>query len=193
MIAGNLERGNKIFFGYTADEALSLFKSMYDLGTQNKAYFVISLTPYENNQTSTLPMLQNEYLALLATDVDLPVNGASFEQKKIGGMNISVFNDMQFPQFTVNFVETRKNDILNSLKLYRSMVVNKDGTVNEPAKYAMVFSFAFFDSSLGKNVQWYQDKFIVAMSMESLQGASTKDPSPNELPIMFSVLDPYLV
>ncbi|WP_151765802.1 hypothetical protein [Acinetobacter colistiniresistens] len=193
MVPGNLGRGNKIFFGLTASEALSYFKSTYDLGTQNKAYYLVSLTPYENNATAKLPLLANNLAGILANDVDIPVNGANFEQKKVGGMMISVFTDMQFPQFTVNLLETRKNDVLNSLRQYRELVVNRDGTVNEPAKYAMIFSFAFFDSSLGRDIQWYQDKFLVAMSLESLQGASAKDPTPSEIPVVFSVLDPYLV
>lgn len=190
---GKLGRGDKIFFGYTASEALSYFKAMYDLGTQNKAYYIISLTPYENNATAKLPMLVNNIAGVLATDVDIPVNGANFEQKKVGGMNISVFADMQFAQFTINFIETRRNDILNSIRKYREFIVNPNGTVNEPAKYAMIFSFGLFDSSLGRDVVWYEDKFLVAMSMETLQGLSAKDPTPSELPIVFNVLDPYLI
>lgn len=193
MVQGSLGRGDKIFFGYTASDALSYFKAMYDLGTQNKAYYIVSLTPYENNATGKLPIIANNIAGVLATDIDIPVNGATFEQKKVGGMNISVFTDMQFPQFTVNFVETRKNDVLNSLRSYRELIVNKNGTVNEPAKYAMLLSFAFFDSSLGRDVIWYQDKFLVSMSMETLQGPSAKDPTPSELPVIFNVLDPYLV
>lgn len=193
MAQGTLGKGNSIFFGYTANEALSYFKSIYELGTQNKAYYIISLKPYENNKTSNLPIIANNLAGVLATDVDIPVNGATFEQKKVGSMMISVFNDLQFPQFTVNFVETRQNDILNSVRQYREMIVNRNGTVNEPAKYAMIFSFAFFDSNLGRDVIWYQDNFLVAMSLETLQGLSAKDPSPSEIPIIFNVLDPYLI
>lgn len=186
-------QGNKVFFGYSADEALSVFQSAYELGTQNKAYYIVNLMPYEDNDTGTLPMISKNIFGLLATDVDIPVNGANFEQKKIGGMNISVFTDMQFPQFTVNLVETRENDIVNSLRQYREMIVNRNGTVNEPAKYAMIFSFAFFDANLGREVVHYEDRFLVAMSMESLQGLSAKDPTPGEFPVIFNVLDPYLL
>lgn len=190
---GELGRGNKIFYGYTADEALSYFQSMYSLGTQIKAYYIVSLKPFENNATSTLPMISKGVAGTLAVDVDIPVNGATFEQKKVGGMFISVFNDMQFPQFTINFLETRQNDILNSLKMYRNMIVNKNGTTNEPAKYAMILSYAFFDISHGRDIVWYKDSFLVAMSMETLQGPSAKDPSPLELPVVFNVLDPYML
>ncbi|WP_417212039.1 hypothetical protein [Acinetobacter venetianus] len=188
----NLGRGNNVFYGFTASEALSYFKSIYELGTQNKAYYIINLEPYENNATAQLPMIANNLAGLLASDIELPVNGATFEQKKVGAMNISLFNDIQFSQFTINFIDTRKNDILNSIRKYRDLICNPNGTVNEPAKYAMILSFAFFDSSLGRDVIWYRDRLLVAMSMESLQG-SAKDPSPNELPILFSVLDPYII
>lgn len=193
MNQGILGRGNKIFYGYTASEALSYFKSMYDLGTQNKAYYIITFTPYENNATAQLPMIANNIAGVLATDFDIPVNGANFEQKRVGGMSISVFSDMQFSQFTINFIETRKNDMLNSIRKYRNLIVNPNGTTNEPAKYAMIMSVGLFDSSLGREVTWYNDKFLVAMAMETLQGLSAKDPTPLELPIIFNVLDPYLI
>lgn len=184
---------DKIYFGYSASDALSYFKTVYGYGTQNKAYYLIALQAYENNETQELPIIAKKLAGIIAVDFDVPVSGLTFEQKKVGGMHINVFSDLQFSQITMNLVETKENDVLESLQMYRKMVANRNGTVNEPAKYAMILSFALYDSREGRDVLKYTDRFLVAMSLETLQGLSAKDPSPLEIPIVFNVLDPYII
>lgn len=172
-------------------EALSYFKTLYGLGTTLTSGYVVTIKPYGENKTKQLPIFNQEIhpvLGLLAVDVEMPVLGAAFEQKRFGVFNFSRLAEYNYPSFTITFLETKNRHILRSLMAYKDMMTSKDGTVLLPADYALSLSVRVYGNGQMMKDGTVIDKLVVAINMDSLQGLNAKEPLALEIPVMFNVL-----
>lgn len=183
-------------YGFTPNEAYLTFESMYSLGTQNKASYVVELTPLSSELKNTVTFfetLSKTQLGLLATEVEFPIAPLNFEQKRVGGTYVNVFQDVNYPSFSITFLETKNRDIIRSLIDYRSLVLSDDGTSIEPYYYAIELSVRLFNVQGSRDNAEEVANYIVAISADTLQGLGAKNVSEVlEIPITFNILDPYM-
>lgn len=183
-------------YGFTPNEAYLTLESMYSLGTQNKASYVVELTPLSSKLKSTVTFfetLSKMQLGLLATEVEFPIAPLNFEQKRVGGTYVNVFQDVNYPSFSITFLETKNRDIIRSLLDYRNLVLSDDGTSIEPYYYAIELSISLFDVQGSRDNAEEVANYIVAISADTLNGLGAKNVSEVvEIPITFNILDPYM-
>lgn len=183
-------------YGFTPYDAYLTLNAMYDLGTQNKASYMVKLKPLSvqlKQKVRLFQTLSELQLGLLATDVEFPLAPLNFEQKRVGGTYVNVLQDLNYPSFSITFLETGTRDIINGLIDYKNHVLSDDGTSVEPYYYAMELSVSLFDV---RSLREYGDEvanYIVAISADTVQGLGAKNLSEVlEVPITFHVLDPYM-
>jgi hypothetical protein len=72
----------------------------------------------------------------LATETNIPLIQANFEQIQVGGRQIQQLTNVTEADIQLNMLETGQGDIGNGLLDWVQLMVNDDGTVNPPASYA---------------------------------------------------------
>lgn len=174
-------------------EVRRVWQTLRSRGTTLKCNYRVSLKPLGDSNVKLLPIFKREevgdpILGFLATDVEIPVLAAAFEQKRFGIFNFSRLSDCNYPTFTITFLETENQAFLRSLEIYRGLVFNSDGTANPPANYAIVLSVKLYGNGKLASESYVLDPLVVAISLDSLQGLSSRDPAALEIPIAFSVL-----
>lgn len=183
-------------YGFTPYDAYLTLNSLYSLGTQNKASYMVKIKPLSSSlkqNVSLFSTLSEFQLGLLAIEVELPLAPINFEQKRVGGTYLQVFQDVNYQSFNITFLETKNRDIIRGLLDYRDRVLADDGTSVEPYYYAMELSVSLFDvKGLRENGDEIAN-YIVAISADTLQGLGAKNVSEVvEIPVTFHVLDPYM-
>lgn len=170
--------------------AARYYKALSQHGTTLKSGYLVTLKPFSNNATAKLPIFSElkSLLGFFATDVEIPVLAATFEQKRFGAFNFSRLAEYNYPSFTITFLETDEQHFLRSLLQYRAMMLSTDGTAKPPSEYALSLSVRAFGN--GKNMKdgTVINKLVVAINLDSLQGLSAKDNTALEIPITFNVL-----
>lgn len=181
-------------FGLANMQQVSRYwQALYGRGHTLKCNYRVFLQPYGNNGTANLPIFNRVYvgnplLGFLATDVEIPLLGANFEQKKMGVYNISSLSEFNHTDFSIRFLETRTQAFLRSLMMYKTLMVNDDGTVNPPANYALKLAVRLYGAGDLASDGVIVNELIVAMSLDSLQGLSSGDYAPLDIPISFHVI-----
>lgn len=184
-------------FGFAnMEQAYRYWQALYGKGHTLKCNYRVFLQPFGNNGTVGLPIFSSLYvgnplLGFLATDVEIPLLGASFEQKRMGVYNVSRLGEFNYPDFSIRFLETKSQAFLKSLMIYRSLMVNDDGTVNPPAHYALRLAVRLYGAGELASDGVVVNELVVAISLDSLQGLASGDYAPLELPISFHVINAF--
>ena len=149
-----------------------------DLGHLLSCHYFIELAPYGANATGTLPIVSNPNLVLLATEANLPAIQAEYDTAQVGAFTINQLKGISDQELQINFVETKNADIMSSLRSWSELMVNDDGTMREPSRYAARLKIGVFDRKSGLATKPYDAEFLVAPlmgSIESLSGESTSE------------------
>lgn len=184
---------NKRWFGYSAGEAQSRLKQIYNEGQLLSANYFIELSPYKNQQLKSLPMLGDTLTGLLCTEASIPVMNLSFEQVQLGMFQASRLAGSSLPEIQLTFLETGKGRIVNSLLQWCSMMVNKDGTLNAPASYAMYLKAGLFSKDFGLDVKPIQVSYLIAPSVANLDSLNSMSISEVlHVPASFQILRTFM-
>lgn len=172
------------------------WQALYGRGHTLKCNYRVFLKPFGSNGAVGLPIFNQLYvgnplLGFLATDVEMPLLGASFEQKRMGVYNVSRLSEFDHPEFSIRFLETKNQAFLKSLMMYRTLMVNDDGTINPPAHYALKLAVQLYGAGELARDGIIINELVVAISLDSLQGLSSTDYAPLDLPIGFHVINAF--
>lgn len=178
-------------------QAARYWQALYGRGHTLKCNYRVFLKPFGSNGTVELPIFNQLYvgnplLGFLATDVEIPLLGAGFEQKRMGVYNVSRLSEFDCPEFNIRFLETKNQAFLKSLMMYRTLMVNDDGTINPPAYYALKLAVQLYGAGELASDGVIVNELVVAISLDSLQGLSSTDYAPLDLLIGFHVINAFV-
>ena len=83
-----------------------------------------------------IPWFNDKNLCYLATEADLSLGSNESESFYAGAYQANYLTQKSSDETEVTFIETAGGNIAKSYSACRKLVFNKDGTVNEPARYA---------------------------------------------------------
>lgn len=135
--------------GLSKAEMVSNYHGLNALGVQQKEYYIIRFSPYRNNGVKDIPLVKESLSGWLATSVSWPILQVDTEVKKAGNYSYSHVTGRQFPEITINMIETKSNTVLHSMVMLRNLMFNKDGTFSPPAKYAMWIEMFLYNREKG--------------------------------------------
>lgn len=159
----------KYWFGHTAEEYKQIQKDLYDLGQILTANYFVHFEAYENNGLTSNPIFNNPNIPYLATETNIPLIQANFEQIQVGGRQIQQLTNVTEADIQLNMLETGQGDIGNGLLDWVQLMVNDDGTVNPPASYACRLTVGIFHRQYGLDVKPISRTFLVAPSQAMIE------------------------
>lgn len=184
---------DKRYFGHTAEDFKQLHQDLYSLDQILSANYFVKFEAYNENSTQNLPIFQDDLTGYLATETNLPLIQAEFEQVKIGTFQASHLTGVTEPDLQLNFIETGEGRFANSLLDWRELMVNEDGTVNPPASYAVRITIGLFSKKVGLDMKPVERTWIVAPSLSSIDSLNANGVSElTYVPISFTVLRNFM-
>ena len=184
---------SKRWFGHSVEEFKQLYADLYELGQILSANFFVNFESYRDNDTQYLSIFADKLTGYLATETNLPLIQADFEQVRIGPFQASHLTGISEPNLQINFVETKDGRISNSILDWRDLMVNEDGTVNPPASYAVRITVGLFSKDTGLDDKPVQRSFLVAPTQASIDALSGNGVSEVAIiPITFEVLRNFM-
>lgn len=180
----------KYWAGHSAAEISQIFSSIYDLGDIVKAHYVVQFAPYNNNQTKTLPLFDDSLTTYLVTETNLPVIAATYNEVQIAGYFYRALQTMTEPDLQMTLLETKDARILNSMRLWREMAVNDDGTFNPPSTYALEVSIGVFTRDNGRSDKPFERTFLVGPNLAAIDDLMASEIRSLEVPVTLTPLRP---
>lgn len=141
----------KRWFGYTAEEYQQIQEEIYSVGQLLTANFFIKFESYKDGALDDLLLFSDPTFAFLATETNIPLFQANFEQIQAGAFQINRLTGLSLIELQINMVETANGDISRSLIDWCRKMVNDDGTFNPPASYAGIITIGVFSKDYGLN------------------------------------------
>lgn len=178
--------------GMTRKEFTGVYKQLYKAGIQHKNFYLISMTPYKNNDTRLLELFDFKLFPFLATEANFPILQLQTDSKQIGHFTSNHITGSQAQDISVTFIETKENHVLNSLKEYRKLVCHNDGTQGLPADYALWLSVWLYNRDEGFREPKFYERILCAPTQASLDGLSGEDGSALTIPVSFTPLRPFM-
>ncbi len=184
---------NKRWFGHSADEFKQLHADLYNLGQILTANYFVTFEVYNDNAASVLPIFDDGLSGYLATETNIPLIQAEFEQVKIGPFQANHLTGISEPDLQLNFLETADGRFANSALIWRDLMVNRDGTVNPPASYAVLITVGMFSKDFGLDDRPIQRSLLVAPNLSSIDGSNANGVSEvSQTPFSFTVLRNFM-
>ncbi|WP_121523493.1 hypothetical protein [Acinetobacter chengduensis] len=177
--------------GLKKSEIASHYRNLHALGVQQKEYYLVKFSAYQNNATKEIPLIANKLSGWLATSVNWPLLQVDTDAKKAGNYSFNTVTGRQFPEMTLNMIETKDNLVLQSHSMLKNLMFNRDGTFNPPAKYLMWVEFTLFNREKGIARPSTKDSMLCYPSSLSLDVDST-DRGALILPITFARARPFM-
>lgn len=159
---------NKRWFGHTAEEFKQLQQDLYGLGSVLAANYYVKFESYKNDNLSGLPILADDLTGYLATETNLPLMQANFEQVQVVTMQVNHLTGISEPELQLTFLETADGRISNSMLDWRDLMINPDGTINPPASYAGRITIGLFSKDFGLDMRPVERQFLIAPSLASI-------------------------
>lgn len=159
---------NKRWFGHTAEEFKQLQQDLYGLGSILAANYYVKFESYKNDNLSGLPILADDLTGYLATETNLPLMQANFEQVQVVTMQVNHLTGISEPELQLTFLETADGRISNSMLDWRDLMINPDGTINPPASYAGRITIGLFSKDFGLDMRPVERQFLIAPSLASI-------------------------
>jgi hypothetical protein len=181
----------KLWAGHSAAEAQQLYRELYDLGDIVSAHYFVEMNPYNDNDTKDLRFFDDQLTGYLATETNLSVIEADYEQVKVGAFYFNTLSGVQDPDIQLTLLETKDARILTSFMQWREMMVNNDGTLNPPASYAMEITVGLFSRELGLEDKPFDRTFLVAPTLASLDNLASNNFESLRVPVTLKVLRPF--
>jgi len=159
---------NKRWFGHTAEEFKQLQQDLYGLGSILAANYYVKFESYKNDNLSGLPILADDLTGYLATETNLPLMQANFEQVQVVTMQMNHLTGISEPELQLTLLETADGRISNSMLDWRDLMINPDGTINPPASYAGRITIGLFSKDFGLDMRPVERQFLIAPSLASI-------------------------
>jgi hypothetical protein len=184
---------NKRWFGHTAEEFKQLQQDLYGLGSILAANYYVKFESYKKHNLSGLPILADNLTGYLATETNLPLMQANFDQVQFVTMQVNHLTGISEPELQLTLLETADGRISNSLLDWRDLMVNEDGTVNPPASYAGRITIGLFSKDFGLDMRPFERQFLIAPSLASIDSLSGMSVSEGlHIPVTFTVLRNFM-
>ena len=177
--------------GLSKAEMVSHYSGLKALGVQQKEYYIVKFRPYKNNATKDVEFMANSLSGWLATSVSWPVLQVDTETKKAGNYSYSHITGRQFPEITMNFIETQKHLVLQSLAQLRNLTFNKDGTFKPPAEYAFWAEMTLYNRVDGVAQSGTKVTALCCLSAATLD-MDASDHGALIVPLTFTRLRPFM-
>ncbi|WP_151812472.1 hypothetical protein [Acinetobacter bereziniae] len=187
---------HKRWFGYTAEEYKQIQEEIYSLGQLLTANFFIKFESYKDGSLDDLLLFSDKMLSFLATETNIPLFQANFEQIQAGAFQINRLSGLSLLDLQINMIETANGDISKSLIDWLGKMVNKDGTINPPASYAGIVTIGIFSkdyglSPVGQNP--IEQSYIVAPSASMIDSLNSVGVSEAlQIPMTLTVLREFM-
>ncbi len=181
------------WFGHSAEDFKQLYLEIYGLGQLLNANYFVEFEAYEDNATANLPLFADGLSGYLVSQTNLNLLQAEFEQVKVGTMQSNHFVGISEPDLQLSLIETADARFMNTIMDWRDLMVNPDGTANEPANYAMIITIGMFSRDFGLQYKPFSRRFIVGPSQSSkddLTGQGTSEVA--EVPFTLTVLRNFM-
>lgn len=94
-----------------------------------------------------IPWFEDKKLWYLVTDTNLSFGTSASETVKVGSLPFSYLSENEDDDMSITFVETKNAEIFTSFRACKALAINKDATVNEPAKYTFKLTIGVVDHS----------------------------------------------
>lgn len=168
---------HKQWFGLTggAKQAYAQYKNLYaNYGAILQCQYAV----YLNNPLGigkNIPWFNPDFkLSWLATEVDMSLGSFESDHFNAGGFQLAYITGMSSGSIDVTFIETRQGHIANSYNACKKLIVNADGTVNEPAKYAFELDIHLLghNQRLNPNGNYKSDPIFATKHMVCVKEAS---------------------
>lgn len=184
---------NKRWFGHSPQDAQRIINQLYGQGQILTANYFMEFSPYKNSNVKSLPMLKDSLTGYLCTEASIPVLNLTFEQVQLGMFQASRLTGSTVPEIQLTLLETADGRIINSMLQWLGMMVNKDGTVNPPATYAMRLKSGMFSKDFGLDVKPIQLGFLICPSVSNLDSLNAMAVSEVlTVPVTFQVLRTFM-
>lgn len=177
--------------GLSAAEANQVLIELYNIGDIVKAHYVVNFAPYKGNETKSLPLFEDTLTTYLVTETNLPVISATYNEVQVGGFFYRSMQSIIEPDLQMTLLETKDARILNSMRLWRELADNGDGTFNPPASYALEVSIGLFTRDGGRLNTSFERKFLVGPNLAAIDDLAGREFSSAEVPITMTPLRPH--
>lgn len=161
--------------GLAKEQISAHYKDLAALGVQRKQHYVVKFTPYKNNLTRYLPIMDSELIGWLATDVSVPLLQLETESKKVGNHTINYVTGRSASEFTIGMIETKNLHVIRSLDGLENIVCRRDGTQYPPAAYAMWVDIILYDRDHGVNDPKVSKRILCYPSQANLDLNAAED------------------
>lgn len=200
------------------EEALTVYKQMYDLGNASPIHFGVWLRPFDDsgelaNQSIDListydltqssqddnefsegqqiPLLDNSILPWLCQSIDLSVFEGQTDSVNVGHYQINQITGNSSGEISIPFLETRNASILNSAKAIKNIMFAKDGTQGLPKDYMMYLTIYMYDKhSLSTRI--FEIEHLVALQTSSIPLDVTNKSAASVVTLNFIKMFPML-
>ncbi len=137
------------------------------------------------------PWFDNESLCYLATDASLSLGSNESESFYAGAYQCGYLTQKSNDTTNVTFLETTEAHIGKSFLACRRLAFNKDGTVNEPKKYAFKLTVGFVHPKTNKETS-LQKSWIVGVKECEAEASSSGRSEVVKQNVIFQKLRPLL-
>lgn len=186
-----ISKGKNNWFGLSASEAMRHYRTLYSYGAILSCSYGVFLEDIfgigEGIKWFEKPFL----LSWLATDVDMSLGSLESESYQAGSHQMNYINQQSVNEMQVTFIETKNGDIAKSYEACKKLATPKDGTVNEPAKYAFALSVKLFGGRRDIKNPTLDKRYIVGVKDATISLQSTARGEIVKVQITFVKLAPY--
>lgn len=179
-------------FDLDGDLAKSKFSGYLPLGQVGNSTFSNQVKSLSEGELDTLPIFLDEYqLPFLATGYDLSLLDAQVDSMNVGAHQFNYLTGNGSGDMSITFIETRNVAILNSAKIIKSVMFNKDGTQKEPFHYLMRLTAFIYDKfNFGQRV--FELEHIVKLQTASIPLESSNSNGVGTVTLNFTKMFPNL-
>ncbi len=159
LVTSQVDNKTSPWFGGSAAEALSRYRSLYSLGAILQCQYAVHVNDIFNIQgkSAAIPWFAGSFpLSWLATEVDLSLGSLETESYHAGAYQGAYVTSQSSGTIEVTFIETANMDISKSYQACRRLATPAGGVVNEPKKYAFEIVISIF----GNKSRNYQAKMV---------------------------------
>lgn len=97
------------------------------------------------NHSGDIPWFADKDFGYLVSTADISLGSGESESYYAGAYQANYMTQRSSDELEMTFIETLNGDIAKSYQACRTLAFNKDGTVNEPKKYAFSITISFLN------------------------------------------------
>lgn len=178
-------------FGLTAAEAMRVYRTLYSYGSLLACSYGVFLEDIFGIGRGIKWFEPPFLLSWLASDVELSLGSMETDSYKAGSYQMNYVTEQTASEMQVTFIETKNADIIKSYEACKKLATPKDGTVNEPAKYAFKLTIMLFNERRNLKNPVHKKSFIVGVKEASVSLQSSGRDEIVKVQVTFSKLAPY--